>query len=82
MCLTIITLLLETEWPITNSDYIDMLVAQIAIPIANAEQSSNVNPKVLEYKVKLEGSRNLFTVASCDSPFFNMKVYTYLGRGF
>jgi hypothetical protein len=46
-----------------------MLVAQIAIPIANAEQSSNVNPKVLEYKVKLEGSGNLFTVASCDSPF-------------
>ena len=58
-----------------------MLVAQIAIPIANAEQSSNVNQRVLVYKVKLEDSENLFTVASCYS-CFNMKVCIYLGRSF
>lgn len=70
MCLPIITLLLRTQWPISgNSDYLDMLVAQIATRIANIEHSSKVNQKVIVYKLKSEDSRDLFTVAPRDSLF-------------
>ncbi|HEU4822187.1 MAG TPA: hypothetical protein VFS97_02070 [Nitrososphaeraceae archaeon] len=65
MCLPIIT-----QWPISgNSDYLDMLVAQIATRIANIEHSSKVNQNVIVYKLRSEDSRDLFTVAPRDSLF-------------
>jgi hypothetical protein len=52
-----------------ESTNIDMLVAQIASRIVNVEYSSNVNQKVIVYKVKSEDSADLFKAAPCDSHF-------------